>query len=159
MTNWALPWPVVFARLLGSILLCGLIGFERELSNRSAGLRTHMLVGLAAAVYTITTLYLVTAPDLFGDAIRMDPVRIIEAVTSGVAFLAAGLIVFAQGKVHGLTTGASMWLAASVGTAVGLGLWVIAIATTVMALVIIILLRHFEDRVMETSSEDPPTGG
>ena len=70
--------------------------------------------------------------------------RIIEAVTSGVAFLAAGLIVFSQGKVRGLTTGASMWVAAAVGVACGLGEWTIAGMTVILALIIIALVRKLE---------------
>ena len=76
----------------------------------------------------------------------MDPLRIIEAVTGGVAFLAAGLIVFSQGKVRGLTTGASMWVAAAIGVDCGLGEWVIAGMKVVLTLIIITLVRKLEQR-------------
>ena len=103
-----------------------------------------MLIGLAACIYSLLTLALLSRASDFGDTVRMDPLRIIEAVTSGVAFLAAGLIVFSQGKVRGLTTGASMWVAAAVGVASGLGEWVIARMTTVLTLIIIALVRKLE---------------
>lgn len=131
-------------RILGSILLTGLIGFERETQDRPAGLRTHMLVGLAATSYSVTTLYLVGQDH--PDSIRMDPIRLVEAVTSGVAFLAAGLIVFARGEVRGLTTGASLWLAASVGLAVGLGLWGLALLVTGLSLFVVRVLGEVEKR-------------
>ena len=131
-----LSWQIVGFRLLGAVVLCGLIGFEREWRNRPAGLRTHMLIGLAAAVYCILTLEIMGRIPTYPETVRIDPLRIIEAVTGGVAFLAAGIVVFSQGKVQGLTTGAGMWLAAAVGLGCGLGLWVIAGLATVLALVI-----------------------
>ena len=139
-----LPVTVVVTRTLATVVFCGLIGLERERSRRPAGLRTHMLIGLAACIYSLLTLALLSRASDFGDTVRMDPLRIIEAVTSGVAFLAAGLIVFSHGKVRGLTTGASMWVAAAVGVASGLGEWVIAGMTTVLTLIIIALVRKLE---------------
>lgn len=140
----SLPIAVVLARTLATVVFCGLIGLERETSRRPAGLRTHMLIGLAACIYCLLTLALLSRAEEFGDAVRMDPLRIIEAVTGGVAFLAAGLIVFSQGKVRGLTTGASMWVAAAIGVACGLGEWAIAATTTVLTLIIIALVRKLE---------------
>ncbi|MBK0327810.1 MgtC/SapB family protein [Rhodobacteraceae bacterium F11138] len=147
--GWSLPWGIAAFRLLGSVLLCGLIGFEREIQRRPAGLRTHMLIGLAATVYTLMMLFLIDAPEAFDDHISMDPVRVIESITSGVAFLAAGIVIFTQGQVKGLTTGASMWLAAAIGTAVGLGQWPLAVSTTGIALTIIYALRQFEAAVLD----------
>jgi putative Mg2+ transporter-C (MgtC) family protein len=140
----SLPVSVIVARTLATVAFCGLVGLERESSRRPAGLRTHMLIGLAACVYCLLTLTLIDRADEFGDTVQMDPLRLIEAVTGGVAFLAAGLIVFSQGKVRGLTTGASMWVAAAIGVACGLGEWVIAATTTVLTLTIIALIRQLE---------------
>jgi putative Mg2+ transporter-C (MgtC) family protein len=139
-----MPAGIIAIRLAGAMILCGLIGFERERRDRPAGLRTHMLVGLAAAVYCILMLELMTRGDAWGDGARYDPIRVIEAVTSGVAFLAAGMIVFSQGKVRGLTTGASLWLAASVGLACALGLWVIAVMVTIPAIIVVWLVGAAE---------------
>lgn len=135
----ALAWQVIALRMLGAVVFCGLIGIEREHAKQAAGLRTHILVGLAACLYSILTLDL--ASRFEGDeAVKMDPLRIVEAVTGGVAFLAAGMIVFSNGAVRGLTTGAGMWLAAAVGLAVGLGLWGVAAMATVLAVVVMSLL-------------------
>ncbi|MEC7764744.1 MAG: MgtC/SapB family protein [Pseudomonadota bacterium] len=148
-TTTFLPLGILAIRLGGAMALCGLIGFERERKNRPAGLRTHMLVGLAAAVYCILTLELMNRGDAWGDGARYDPIRVIEAVTAGVAFLAAGMIVFSGGKVQGLTTGASLWLAASVGLACGLGLWALALMVTLPALTVVWLVGVAERRVQD----------
>ena len=139
-------WTVLLTRLGGAAFLCALIGLEREASNRPAGLRTHILVGIASAVYTLIMLELLAHADDYPGIARIDPIRIIEAVTGGVAFLAAGMIVFAQGKVRGLTTGAGMWLSASVGLAAGLGLWNLAGLSTLLALTVTRLLGIVEKR-------------
>ena len=141
-----LPWQVAFLRMMGAVVLCGLIGFEREVRDRPAGLRTHMLVGLAATLYCLIMLELVARGDSSSDRVAMDPIRIVEAVTSGVAFLAAGMIVFSKGKVKGLTTGASLWLTAAVGLSIGLGMWLMGILTTLLALIVIRLVKTAERR-------------
>lgn len=124
------------AAALGSI-----VGIEREWRDRPAGLRTHILICLATATIAILTIE-ITHVDVFaGQEIRIDPIRLVEATTAGVAFLAAGLIFFAKGEVHGLTTGAGMWLAGAIGLAVGLGFWQIALMATVLALIVLGLLQ------------------
>ncbi|HET9536854.1 MAG TPA: MgtC/SapB family protein, partial [Mesorhizobium sp.] len=90
------------------------------------------------------------------ESIRVDPIRLVEAVTAGVAFLAAGLIIFSKGEVHGLTTGAGMWLAAAVGLACGLGFWQIAVLATALALIILGVLR--EAGALASPSEDSGKG-
>jgi putative Mg2+ transporter-C (MgtC) family protein len=137
--NPNLPLPIVVLRLMGAALLCALIGFEREAANRSAGLRTHMLVGLAAATYALVTLHIVDLYTDRGEAVRMDPVRLVEALTAGVAFLAAGMIVLSRGEVRNLTTGAGLWLAASIGLAAGIGVWTIAVLAALLGLAIVSL--------------------
>ncbi|MGE0315054.1 MAG: MgtC/SapB family protein [Lautropia sp.] len=140
-----LGFGLIAVRMLGAALLCGAIGFERELRKNTAGLRTTILIGLAAATFALITLELVADVSRAGaatdDAVRLDPIRLVEAVTGGVAFLAAGLIVYARGSVHGLTTGAGMWLAAGIGLATGLGLWKIALLSTGGGLVVLALLH------------------
>lgn len=144
-TGTSLGWTTIILRLAGAVAFSGVIGFERESQNRPAGLRTHMLVGLAAASYCIIMLEMLAISETLAPDLAMDPLRLIEAVTSGVAFLAAGMIFFARGKVHGLTTGASLWLAAALGLGAGFGMWPIALLSTGLALVIIRLLKIAED--------------
>ncbi|MCO6188587.1 MgtC/SapB family protein [Rhizobium sp. L1K21] len=148
LSLWAqatwLPIDVIASRLLLALVLGAAIGFERELKNRSAGLRTHILVCLASSIIAILTIEIIHEDTLQSDAVRIDPIRLIEAATSGVAFLAAGVIVFAKGEVKGLTTGAGMWLASATGLATGLGYWQVALLATVLALIVLWLLRHIE---------------
>lgn len=147
LTDTSLPIGVVIIRLLLAIALGGIIGFERERRNRSAGLRTHMLVSLAAAVFALLTLEILENPTLEGDRVKIDPIRILEAMTSGVAFLAAGAIIQSRGQVHGLTTGAGLWLAGALGTAAGLGYGVIALIASLMGLVIMAMLGWIEPAI------------
>lgn len=134
---------IIAVRLIGAMLLCGLIGYEREVHKNTAGLRTNMLVGGAAACFATITLTMLNSP-LAGDDVQADPIRLVEAVTNGVAFLAAGIVVFSQGKVQGLTTGASMWISAAIGLAAGLGYWPIAVITTSLGVIVLALLRRFQ---------------
>ena len=118
-----------------------------------AGLRTHILVCVAAATFAILTIEIVHAPMFAKDTGRFDPIRIVEAVTAGVAFLAAGVVIFTKGEVHGLTTGAGMWLAGAIGVGCGLGLWQIALFSTLLALVVLSLLHLFERKVIDDEEE------
>lgn len=153
-TPTSLAWQVVLLRLAGALLLCGLIGLEREARNRPAGLRTHMLVGLASALYCLIMLEVLANMDQFSDRVSSDPMRLVNAVTSGVAFLAAGMIVFSGGKVRGLTTGASMWLAAAIGLSAGFGFWFMALATTALALAVIRIVKLAEDQAHTSDEEE-----
>ena len=136
--------PVVLARMLLATLLGSIIGLEREWRRRPAGLKTHMLVCLASATFTIVSLELVNVPVFNDQNIRMDPSRLVEAITSGVAFLAAGFIIFARGKITGITTGAGMWLAASVGLAIGAGFYLAAILCSIIVLITMSRLSSLE---------------
>jgi putative Mg2+ transporter-C (MgtC) family protein len=128
----------IVVRLLLAAALGAAIGFDREVRNRPAGLRTHMLTAVAAAAFTVITLEVFHQARLVQPDGGFDPIRVVEAVTAGVAFLAAGTIIQSRGNVQGLTTGAAMWLAGAVGVAVGFGLYVIAVLTTVLALLILV---------------------
>jgi putative Mg2+ transporter-C (MgtC) family protein len=155
-TRSFLPFPVTVARLLLAAALGAVIGIEREWRNRPAGLRTHMLVCLAAALIALLTIEITHVPFFQDEAIRVDPIRLIEAVTAGVAFLAAGMIFFAKGEVHGLTTGAGMWLAGAVGLACGLGFWQVALFTTGLSLAVLLVLGSMEHISGKDSNKVPP---
>jgi putative Mg2+ transporter-C (MgtC) family protein len=138
-----IPETAIALRLLAAVCLGGVIGIDRELRDIPAGLRTHMLTSLAAAVFAIIAL------EMFEqtrnpDGGQGDPIRIVEAVTAGVAFLAAGAIIRARGTVLGLTTGAGMWLAGAIGVACGAGYFILAIIAAFLAIVILSLLKRLE---------------
>ena len=101
-TDWGWSKEIEQAiRLLAAACLAGIVGYERERGDKPAGLRTHMLVGIGACLFTLLMVELV---DRFQqDGVQADPIRIVEAITAGIAFLAAGAIIQSRGEVRGLT--------------------------------------------------------
>jgi putative Mg2+ transporter-C (MgtC) family protein len=132
--------------------LGGVIGLEREIHERPAGFRTHMLVAGAAAFLVVSTQLAVA--DLSATAgstspvsiLRMDPLRMVEAVVAGVAFIGAGCIFASREKdaVHGVTTAASLLMVAAIGLCTGLGHGALAAAVTLMTLVVLCVLKQIE---------------
>lgn len=151
-----LPEYIVLARIMLAIFLGGLIGFEREIRSRTAGLRTHMLVSLAAASFTLITIeiYKEVAVMYPGQVTPADPVRVVEAVTAGVAFIAAGAIIQSRGDVKGLTTGASIWLAGAIGVACGIGFYFVGIVATLVALFVLRVLGWAERKWLGKDVQD-----
>jgi putative Mg2+ transporter-C (MgtC) family protein len=143
------PESVIALRLMCAVVLGAAIGLEREYKNREAGLRTHMLVSLAAAIFTIITFELFYKIQAAKSGTPADPIRIIEAVTAGVAFLAAGAIIQSRGEVQGLTTGAGMWLAGSIGVACGAGYLILALMAALFALFILIIVGKAQDMIKD----------
>lgn len=145
----ATPPSVAAFRMVAALALGGAIGFEREWHHKPAGLRTHMLIAIASALFALITFELVdiSREDGADSGARSDMVRLIGAVTSGVAFLAAGTIVISAGQVKGLTTGAGMWLAGAVGLACGCGRIGLAALATAMTVVVLWVFRRLEARV------------
>ena len=124
-------------RLTVGLVLGAIIGFEREMSRQPAGFRTHSLVSLGAALFTV-----VSAFGFGGDLV--DPTRIAAQIVSGIGFIGAGTILQYRGHIRGLTTAASLWSVAAIGTAAGAGLYVVAVVGTVLILVILSILDRVE---------------
>jgi putative Mg2+ transporter-C (MgtC) family protein len=144
----AVPFPVALLRIVSAVILAGLIGAEREWRRKPAGLRTHMLVSLAACLYVVVGQELVafdfvTHPD---GQMRVDPIHLIEAVTAGVAFLVAGIVITSGGQVLNVTTGASLWLAGAIGLACGAGRIPLAALTTTVVLLVLMALASLVQR-------------
>lgn len=136
----------IVLRLLVTVVLCGVIGFERETRDQSAGFRTHILLGLGAALFTLVSAYGFTefteaALRSEGRGIQFDPTRVVAQVATGVGFLGAGAIIRQGTDIRGLTTAASLWAAAAIGVAVGAGFLFGAVSTTVVVLLSLYLLR------------------
>ena len=138
-----IPAPIAFARLLAASVLAALVGLERELQDKPAGLRTHILVSVAACLFVVLGRE-IAALDFGAEAQRNDPLRMIEAVTAGVAFLAAGLIFTSGDRVRNVTTGASLWLVGAIGLGCGAGQMPLAAMATAIVLTVLFLLRHVE---------------
>lgn len=132
----------ILLRLVIALCLAGLLGWEREEAGKSAGLRTHMLVAFSAALFVGLGEQLMLHFNTLGLRMNYDPLRIIEAVVTGISFLGAGTIFVHRGKdkIQGLTTGASILSTSAVGICIGLGNYVLGIAAT---LLLFIVLRVF----------------
>lgn len=135
-----LAWPHVLLRLAIAAGLGGAIGFERELRERQAGLRTHLVVCVGSALFTLVSAY--GFEDFFtATGTRIDPTRIAAQIVSGIGFLGAGAIIRQGLSVRGLTTAATLWLVAAIGMAAGAGYYSGAIIATVGALLTLGPLR------------------
>jgi putative Mg2+ transporter-C (MgtC) family protein len=117
-------------QMLLSVALGALIGFERELKRRPAGLRTHMLVSLGATVFTIVSL-----------SFDIEPARVAAGIVTGIGFLGAGSIIAQRGRLRGITSAATLWVVAGIGLAVGVEEYVIAIVGAIMVFAILQLSR------------------
>jgi putative Mg2+ transporter-C (MgtC) family protein len=142
-----LTWPHVLLRLAAAAVLGGAVGMERELRERGAGLRTHLLVCVGSALFTLVSAYgfrefLVNG----GAVVRADPTRIAAQIVSGIGFLGAGAIIRQGLSVRGLTTAATLWLVAAIGMATGAGWYSAALITTACALITLGPLRTFAYR-------------
>lgn len=147
--QWWVVAGTAYAMLLG-----GLVGYEREIKNRPAGFRTHMLVA-AAATLLIEIGELLMAEMRYHGSVQMDPLRLVEAVISGVAFIGAGTIFAARSGngVAGITTAASLLMVAIIGVAVGFGFYLLSLAITGLTLLVLGALGLFE------RGRKPPAGG
>ena len=134
-------------RFTAASVLALLIGGDRELRSKSAGLRTHMLVSLASAAFVVLTLELAHAAGSIGEGLRLDPIRAVEAAITGIAFLGAGAIIQSRGSVHGITTGASIWLSGAIGLACGIGSFAVAGLLTLFGVLILAVLLLLEPRL------------
>jgi putative Mg2+ transporter-C (MgtC) family protein len=143
------------ARLGMAVFLGAVIGYERALHARTAGLRTHILIAMASCLFALLAFEILAR---FEDE-AADPLRLIEAVTSGVAFLAAGSIIMAGDRLVGLTTGAGMWLAGAIGLACGIGALALAVMATLIVLPVLWVLRRvshkLENNIPAEAEEKP----
>ncbi|MFA5506236.1 MAG: MgtC/SapB family protein [Vulcanimicrobiota bacterium] len=126
---------------LGVAFVCGLLlGLEREHRDKPAGLRTIVLISVGSALYMIVGDLVALVSQAPAELVRADPSRIGSEVVSGIGFLGAGTIIHSRGSVHGLTTAATIWVAAAVGLCAGVGFHLTALATTLFVLVILVTL-------------------
>ncbi len=133
-------------RLLLTLVLSGLIGLERQVHRRDAGLRTHILVALGSCLIMLTSLYVF---DIYKDKVSLDPARIAAGVITGIGFLGAGTIIRSPEGVKGLTTAACLWVVSGIGLAVGCGFIKIATYATALVLIVLYFLRYLEGTVFK----------
>lgn len=126
-----------------SIGLGALIGFERQLKNRPAGFRTHMLVSLGATVFTITSI-----------SFDIEPARVAAGIVAGIGFLGAGTIIAHKGHVKGITSAATLWVVAGIGLSVGMGEFILAIISAILVFAILQLGRVEKQSAHSKDSSD-----
>jgi putative Mg2+ transporter-C (MgtC) family protein len=144
-----LDWPEALLRLSLAAVLGGIIGFERELREREAGLRTHLLVSLGSALFTIVSAYGFNAFLISGgNVVRADPTRIAAQIVTGIGFLGAGAIIRQGFSVRGLTTAATLWVVAALGMACGAGYYSAAALSTGLVLLALYPLRIVAYRIL-----------
>jgi putative Mg2+ transporter-C (MgtC) family protein len=145
-----LPLADMVIRLVAAAVLSSIIGLERELRGRPAGLRTHMLVALGSASFLLVGYEILFATATGDPSAQIDPTRIVEGVIGGIGFLGAGSIIQSRGSVHGITTGAAIWIAGAIGVACATGNLVLAALVTAIALVIVVVMGFFEKKALDT---------
>ena len=135
-------------KLIMAALLSMIIGMDRERNRKSAGLRTHMLTGVGACLFTALSIHAFPAGD---------PTRIASNIVTGIGFLGAGTIVRRGNEAGDLTTAASIWSTAAVGMAVGTSSWFLAVSGTLIIWAILAVIRLFEESKTESSQDQEPT--
>lgn len=134
--------------MVAAVLLGGIIGLERQLRDKPAGIRTNILICLSSCAFTIISTHM-------GGA---EPSRIAAQIVTGIGFLGAGTIIQSGSSVRGLTTAAGIWIVAAIGMACGTGMYSIATASTVLTMIVLILLPPIEKKMGHHSQEDKAKG-
>ena len=134
----------IVKKLILAVVLGALIGIEREVAHKSAGMRTHALVALGSALFTVSPA-LLSGPTI-------DPTRIAAQVVTGIGFLGAGIIFLDKSQVKGLTTAAGVWVSAAIGMAVGFGLTEVAVWATLLTILVFLVLWPIEQRFVKRFS-------
>ena len=149
LNNWVIEgWPVgnlilVLIAIILSVFLCGIIGIERERRGRSAGLRTHLLVGVGSCIIMIISIY--GFPAIFND--HRDVARLAAQIITGVGFLGAGAIIHRNSGIKGLTTAGTIWIVMAIGVACGSFNFIIAIIGTLVIIFVLTVFRKLEVRI------------
>jgi putative Mg2+ transporter-C (MgtC) family protein len=133
----------LIARVLAAAGLGALVGLDRELSDQPAGFRTHILVSLGSALFTLAGAYGLS-PFSGQHSVSFDPSRIAAQVVTGIGFLGAGAIIRQGMNIRGLTTAAALWVTAAIGVAVGLGYWTGAVATALVTVFVLFTFKRIE---------------
>jgi len=148
-------------RVLFAILCGGVIGLERELKNKAAGIKTNMLICLGASLYTSVSVLISSSHAESGH--YGDPARVAAQIVSGIGFLGGGSIIQSRGTIQGLTTAATIWVVAAIGVCIGIGHVDIAIFCSISVILVLVATTAFEDRILgrslpftcEVVAEDP----
>ncbi len=148
-------WHETLLRIAIAAVAGAVLGWERERAARPAGLRTHMMLAMGSAGFTLVAMELINLSiDGGSDNLSYDPIRVLQAVGTGVGFIGAGTILHKGDRVRGLTTATGLWIVAAIGVAAGVGLYTLAGILTVMAAAVLIGLRPVEQRMNNGRDND-----
>lgn len=142
---------LILIRILFSVGLGSMIGLERELTNKYAGLRTHILVCLGSCIFTVLSVYAFPAA-VYGS--HGDPARIAAQILTGIGFIGGGTVLRHGSAVYGLTSAATLWVTASIGMACGAGMYDLAVISTLLSVVVLVIIRLFEKKVLTSSAKN-----
>lgn len=145
----------ILIRVLFSVIVGGIFGFEREYTNSSAGFRTHILVALGACMISLIqvnildeSLMLIANNETLTNVLKVDMGRLGAQVVSGIGFLGAGTILHTKGSIKGLTTAATIWVVGCIGLAIGLGYYKISIVVALTSVIVLVVFRRIEKRLI-----------
>lgn len=144
---------VLFMQLILAMFLGMLLGAERSIAGKTAGMRTYALVSVGSCLFVIISISVAVK---YMEVFNFDPLRMASSIITGIGFLGAGLIIMHNAQLRGLTTAAGLWVSAGIGVAVGYGLYPIAIFTTFLTLVVFTLMWYIEERIKALPSMHPP---
>jgi putative Mg2+ transporter-C (MgtC) family protein len=149
MGGFNISFEDIAVRLIIATVLSSLIGVERQVHGKSAGLRTNALVGLGSAAMTLSGILM--ADSAVGSSV-VDPTRMASIIIQGIGFIGAGTIIQASGAIRGLTTAATLWVVAGIGIACGFGLWEIALIVTALVLILLVIFRYIDTEAEKLES-------
>jgi len=138
-------------KILLTIFLSAIIGAEREMRSKGAGLRTHILVGVGSCLIVLTSIYLF---DIYNKVTPIDPTRMISGIITGIGFLCAGTIIRSGESVVGLTTAATVWIVSCIGISVGAGHYSAAILTTLTVFIVLIGMRAIDKQLHKNNKRN-----
>lgn len=145
----------VVIRVLSAVLLGFAIGFEREITNKDAGLRTNILVCIGACIFTIISIYGFPEVTVLGDELgTRDTARVAAQIVTGIGFIGGGTVLRHGFTIHGLTTAATLWVSAAIGMACGAGMYGLALISTILSILVLVVIRLFEKNVLVTSTKN-----
>jgi len=137
------------------VILSSIIGIERGMRHKGAGLRTHLLVGVGSALIVLTSLHLL---EIYKSETVVDPTRMIAGIITGIGFLCAGTIIRGEDNISGLTTAATLWIVSCIGIAVGSGQYAAAIIVSIFVIIILLKARYIE-KWLENKFKKISSGG
>jgi putative Mg2+ transporter-C (MgtC) family protein len=163
-SEYGIPLTEILLRLIAALVVGGSIGWERERKNKPAGLRTHMLVALGSGTFCLLGFEVGAQISARYGAGGVDPMRVLQGVVGGIGFLGAGSIIQSRGNVSGITTAASVWMAGALGSACGVGAFILAGLSVVLAFTVLTLVSKLEKLARRRTgalpaSGEPPIGG